>query len=60
MRVRPASAGYVTRAPLRRRRRSAVVAGKRALRDNLIGQLELLDERQFRNGVVRLLSRVSV
>ena len=28
--------------------------GKRALPDNVRAQLELLDERRFRNGVVRL------
>jgi dihydrofolate reductase len=34
--------------------------GKRALPDNVRAQLELLDERRFRNGVVHLHYRVSV
>ena len=34
--------------------------GKRALTDNVRAQLELLDERRFRNGVVHLHYRVSV
>jgi dihydrofolate reductase len=37
-----------------------VGAGKRALPDNVRAQLELLDERRFRNGVVHLRYRVSV
>jgi dihydrofolate reductase len=37
-----------------------VGAGKRALPDNVGAQLELLDERRFRNGVVHLHYRVSV
>ena len=37
-----------------------VGGGKRALPDNVRAQLELLDERQFRNGVVHLQYRVSV
>jgi dihydrofolate reductase len=37
-----------------------VGAGKRALPDNVRTQLELLDERRFRNGVVHLRYRVSV
>ncbi len=37
-----------------------VGAGKRALPDNVRAQLELLDERRFRNGVVHLHYRVSV
>jgi dihydrofolate reductase len=37
-----------------------VGGGKRALPDNVRAQLELLDERQFRNGVVHLRYRVSV
>jgi dihydrofolate reductase len=37
-----------------------VGAGKRALPDNVRAQLELLDERPFRNGVVHLHYRVSV
>ena len=37
-----------------------VGGGKRALRDNVRAQLELLDERRFRNGVVHLHYRVSV
>jgi dihydrofolate reductase len=36
-----------------------VGAGKRALPDNIRAQLELLDERRFRNGVVHLRYRVS-
>jgi RibD domain-containing protein len=35
-----------------------VGGGKRALPDNVRAQLELLDERRFRNGVVRLRYRV--
>jgi dihydrofolate reductase len=38
----------------------AVGGGKRALPDNVRAQLELLDERRFRSGVVHLHSRVSV
>jgi dihydrofolate reductase len=37
-----------------------VGGGKRALPDNVRAQLELLDERRFRNGVVHLHYRVSV
>jgi dihydrofolate reductase len=37
-----------------------VGGGKRALPDNVRAQLELLDERRFRNGVVHLRYRVSV
>jgi dihydrofolate reductase len=37
-----------------------VGGGKRALRDNVRAQLELLDERRFQNGVVHLHYRVSV
>jgi dihydrofolate reductase len=37
-----------------------VGAGKRALPDNVRAQLELMDERRFRNGVVHLHYRVSV
>jgi dihydrofolate reductase len=37
-----------------------VGGGKRALRDNVRAQLELLDERRFRNGVVHLHYGVSV
>jgi dihydrofolate reductase len=37
-----------------------VGGGKRALPDNVHAQLELLDERRFRNGVVHLHYRVSV
>lgn len=37
-----------------------VGGGKRALADNVRAQLELLDERRFRNGVVHLHYRVSV
>jgi dihydrofolate reductase len=37
-----------------------VGGGKRALPDNVRGQLELLDERRFRNGVVHLHYRVGV
>jgi dihydrofolate reductase len=37
-----------------------VGGGKRALPDNIRAQLELLDERRFRNGVVHLHYRVSV
>ena len=37
-----------------------VGGGKRALPDNVRTQLELLDERQFRNGVVHLYYRVTV
>jgi len=37
-----------------------VGGGKRALPDNIRAQLELLDERRFRNGVVHLRYRVSV
>jgi dihydrofolate reductase len=37
-----------------------VRGGKRALRDNVRAQLELLDERRFRNGVVHLNYRVNV
>jgi dihydrofolate reductase len=37
-----------------------VGAGKRALPDNVRAQLELLDERRFRNGVVHLRYRVGV
>jgi dihydrofolate reductase len=37
-----------------------VGGGKRALPENLRAQLELLDERRFRNGVVHLRYRVSV
>jgi dihydrofolate reductase len=37
-----------------------VGGGKRALADNDRAQLELLDERRFRNGVVHLHYRVSV
>jgi dihydrofolate reductase len=37
-----------------------VGGGKRALQDNVRAQLELLDERPFRNGVVHLHYRVSV
>jgi hypothetical protein len=36
-----------------------VGGGKRALADNFRAQLELLDERRFRNGVVHLHYRVS-
>jgi dihydrofolate reductase len=36
-----------------------VGGGKRAVQDNLRAQLELLDERRFRNGVVHLHYRVS-
>ena len=38
----------------------AVGGGKRALPDNVRAQLELLDERRFRNDVVHLHYRVSV
>src|ERR1700704_4983622 len=37
-----------------------VAGGKRALQDNVRAQLELLDERRFRNGVVHLHYRVTV
>lgn len=37
-----------------------VGGGKRALPDNIRAQLELLDERRFRNGVVHLHYRVTV
>jgi dihydrofolate reductase len=37
-----------------------VGGGKRALQDNVRAQLELLDQRRFRNGVVHLHYRVSV
>ena len=37
-----------------------VGGGKRALPDNVRAQLELLDERRFRNGVVHLHYRISV
>jgi dihydrofolate reductase len=37
-----------------------VGGGKRALPDNIRAQLELLDQRRFRNGVVHLRYRVSV
>ena len=37
-----------------------VGGGKRALQDNVRAQLELLDERRFRNGVVHLHYRVTV
>ena len=37
-----------------------VGGGKRALPDDVRAQLELLDERRFRNGVVHLQYRVSV
>jgi dihydrofolate reductase len=37
-----------------------VGGGKRAVHDNVRAQLELLDERRFRNGVVHLHYRVSV
>jgi dihydrofolate reductase len=37
-----------------------VGAGERALPDNVRAQLELLDERRFRNGVIHLHYRVSV
>lgn len=37
-----------------------VGGGKRALPDNVRAQLELLDERRFRNGVVHLQYRMSV
>ena len=37
-----------------------VGGGKRALPDNVRAQLELLDERRFRNDVVHLHYRVSV
>jgi len=37
-----------------------VGGGKRAVQDNVRAQLELLDERRFRNGVVHLHYRVSV
>jgi dihydrofolate reductase len=37
-----------------------VGTGKRALPENVRAQLELLDERRFRNGVVHLRYRVSV
>jgi dihydrofolate reductase len=37
-----------------------VGGGKRALHDNVRAQLELLDQRRFRNGVVHLHYRVSV
>jgi dihydrofolate reductase len=37
-----------------------VGGGKRALPDNVRSQLELLDERRFRNGVVHLHYRVNV
>ena len=37
-----------------------VGGGKRALQDDVHAQLELLDERRFRNGVVHLHYRVSV
>ncbi len=39
---------------------TVVGGGKRALPDNVRAQLELLDERRFRNGVVHLHYRVSV
>jgi dihydrofolate reductase len=37
-----------------------VGGGKRALRDDIRVQLELLDERRFRNGVVHLRYRVEL
>jgi dihydrofolate reductase len=37
-----------------------VGSGKQALPDGLRAQLELLDERRFRNGVIYLRYRVSV
>jgi hypothetical protein len=37
-----------------------VGGGKRVLPDNVRAQLELLDERRFRNGVVHLHYNVSV
>jgi len=37
-----------------------VGSGKRALQDDVRAQLELLDERRFRNGVVHLHYRVGV
>ena len=39
---------------------TVVGGGKRALPDNVRVQLELLDERRFRNGVVHLRYRVKV
>jgi hypothetical protein len=38
----------------------AVGGGKRALPDNARAQLELVDERRFRNGVIHLHYRLSV